>query len=69
MNEQPNIIPAGEKVVNRFGQASAVYYIETKRFVLVGESFTDARKALSGLEIKVSKIINVKQNNGSKTDN
>lgn len=52
-NPPPNIIPAGEKIVNHFRKASAVYYIESRRIMVAAESFSDARKAIRGLEIKV----------------
>lgn len=53
--EKLGAVPAGEKVINNFRHASAVYYIESKRWVVVGEDPIDLRKALAGLEEKVAR--------------
>ena len=47
--------PAGERIVNHFRRATALYYMESKRIMVVGEDFIDCRKALAGLEVKVQR--------------
>lgn len=52
----PPVIEAnGPRIVNSFRKASAIYYVKSKRIFVVAEDFVDARKALSGLEVKVQR--------------
>lgn len=49
----PGVGDVGERIVNNFRRASAIYYIKSQRIIAVGEDFIDVRKALAGLEEKV----------------
>lgn len=49
----PGVGDVGERIVNKFRRASAIYYVRSKRIIVVGEDFIDIRKALAGLEEKV----------------
>lgn len=67
VNAQNSVtVPAGEKIVNSFRRATAIYYLESKRIMVAGEDFTDARKALSGLETKLFAYQREQKNKGNK---
>jgi hypothetical protein len=51
----PGVGDAGPRIVNRFGKAVAMYYINSKHIITIGESFQDIRKAIAGLEIRVER--------------
>ena len=51
----PGVGDPGPRIVNSFHHAVALYYINTKRVIIIGTSFQDIRKAIAGLEIKVER--------------
>jgi hypothetical protein len=41
------------KIVNHVNRASAIYFLNSKRIMVVAEDFDDAHLALTGLKIRV----------------